>query len=96
MQWQYCFMTRKALNIKERGKSKNSENCQVGLKGHNKPPSWNSQGLQNMERICKCSQNLEKQTASDKLSKQVWKCETALTYKINSIYMPHYTCIPEN
>jgi len=64
-------MTRKALNIKERGKSKNSENCQVGLKGHNKPPSWNSQGLQNMERICKCSQNLEKLTTSDKWPKQV-------------------------
>jgi len=64
-------MTRKALNIKERGKSKNSENSQVGSKGHNKPPSWNSQGLQNMERICKCSQNLEKLTTSDKWPKQV-------------------------
>jgi hypothetical protein len=58
-------MKRKALNIKESRNSKKSENCQVGSKGHNKPPSWNSQGLQNMECICKCGQNLEKLTASD-------------------------------
>jgi hypothetical protein len=59
-------MKRKGMYIEASGNPKNSQSWQAGTKGHNIPPSRNSQGLQNMEYICKCSQNLEKLTASDK------------------------------
>lgn len=80
MRLQLLFHEKKPLIIKARGESKNSENCQVGSKGRHEPPSRNSQGLQNMEYICKCSQNLEKLTVSDmaRSPEQGWKYEDCL------------------